>query len=107
MSPHYESTAHLLLILMRCGLKAQPNVDYRSIINRLVDRFTYLHRDAKGLTHSGAAVWILDDLIAAKMVACDEEKVPRVLAILGNGVANVEYQSRAQASVWRNGYARQ
>lgn len=97
MSPFYESTAHLLLILTRCGLKVPPHVDCRIVLDRLILRFTYLYRDGNGLTHSGAATWILDDLTNAKLVTCDDEVRGRVLAILGTGIANVEYQSRASA----------
>ena len=82
---------------MRCGLSVPANVDARTVLDRLVHRFTHLHRDAKGLTHSGAAVWILGDLTHAKLVTCDDKVRARVLAVLGNGIANVEYQSRAGA----------
>lgn len=97
MSPFYESTAHLLLFLTRCGLCVPANVDARAVLDHLVHRFTHLHRDAKGLTHSGAATWILDDLTKAKLVTCDDKVRARVLAVLGTGIANVEHQSKARA----------
>jgi hypothetical protein len=97
MSPFYESTAHLLLILTRCGLKVPTNVDCRVVLDRLILRFTYLYREGKGLTHSGAATWILNDLEKARLVTCEDEVRDRVLAILGTGIANVEHQSRASA----------
>lgn len=93
MSPHYETAAQLLLMLTRYGLTIPRNVDCRRVLGQLDHRFARLDRDAKGLSHSGAALFILDDLVRAKLVLCDAEARPRVLAILGTGVANVEHQT--------------
>jgi hypothetical protein len=93
MSPHYETAAHLLLMLTRSGLEIPQSVDCRIVLGRLDHRFANLQRDAGGLSHSGAALWILDDLVRARLVRCEPNKKSRVLAILGTGIATVEHQT--------------
>ena len=83
MPPHYEDAAHILLFLTRAGLVISPWIDSRIVIMRLAHLMDKLTSDARGLTHYGAAVWMIDNLQASKFTTCDEASRAKILAILG------------------------
>ena len=86
----YEDAAHLLLFLMRAGLVIKPGVDCRLVLQRLAELLRAANRDARGLSHYGAATWFLDDLTSAKFVTFDRKSRQKILAILGTGIGNIE-----------------
>lgn len=90
MPPFYEDAAHLMLFLIRAGLVIRPGVDCRIALLRLADRLLVRQRDARGLTHFGAATWILDDLEKLRLVSCDRKMRLKIIAVLGTGIANIE-----------------
>jgi hypothetical protein len=93
MSPYFEAAAHILLFLTKAGMMIRVGVDCRSVILRLAYMIELRNNMYSGLTHAGAAIWIMDDLVRLKYVEFDAKKRPKLLAILGVGIGNIETAS--------------
>lgn len=95
MSPHYETAAHTLLFLNRSGMLMTPGTDCRKVVARLawmIDRRQSHNRD---LSHAGAAIWMLDELVRLKFVSFEKSSRPKLLAIIGTSIGNLDIGRRA------------
>ena len=88
MHRSFEHAANALLFMERVGLKVdwllypRPMDDLAYLLGALEDK-------AKGLTHYGAATWILDELENRKLARCNAGKREKVAAALGTFIANL------------------
>ena len=94
MPPYFEAAAHILLFLTKAGMMIRAGVDCRSVILRLAYMIELRNARYSGLTHAGAAIWIMDDLVRLKYVEPDAKRRPKLLAILGTGIGNIPAPAR-------------
>ena len=94
MPPYFEAAAHILLFLTKAGMMIRVGVDCRSVILRLAYMIELRNNLYSGLTHAGAAIWIMDDLVRLKYVEFDAKRHPRFLVLLGTSSGNTESASQ-------------
>ena len=94
MPPYFEAAAHILLFLTKAGMMIRAGVDCRSVILRMAYMIELRNARYSGLTHAGAAIWIMDDLVRLKYVDFDAKRHPRFLVMLGTSIGNTESASR-------------
>jgi hypothetical protein len=91
--PHYEDAAHAALFMARAGLDLVGCQNAMGILTRLAEMLDHA-RSEPGLSHAGAAAWMLDDLEKRKLVFCPSDKRKKVIAVLGTYIGNLCLQRR-------------
>jgi hypothetical protein len=84
----FEYAAHALLFMERVGLQVDWLLHPRPL-DRMAYLLAVLEGDAKGLSHSGAAIWILDELEKDQLAKCGPDKRNKVTAVLGTIIGNM------------------
>lgn len=90
MPPYFEAAAHILLFLTKAGMMIRAGVDCRAVILRLAYMIELRNTRHSDLTHAGAAIWIMDDLVRLQYVEFDAKRHPRLLVMLGTGIGNTD-----------------
>lgn len=94
MPEYFNEAAHLLYALHQKGCALRSGIDHREVVWRLAELIAIYLTSQQGLTHAGAANWILDDL-EKTLVRRNTARRPKMIAIIGTTLGNLQSGRRA------------